>query len=444
MADGSGQKKPSVALIVGSGLGLATALGLALAYRNRQQLSNVAHQGADQIQDWVETLFRKTSEHEGTYWSVQRNLDGQGVSYGFIQWTQIAGGLAKVLDRMRAADPALFDTTFGGTEASAHMMAAVHARSMAPVDGANLWDEPWLSRFRAAGHLPVFQAAQRAEAGASEYMKAAKEIAGLLGVKTERAMTMYYNRAVHQGAEGALGPARALAAWYAADPSRRPGNPKDVLAQYAWRAAAKFRKVGKPAKLEYNSRGLLWKPVTTEYGELRTGDYAASKVKGPAPADTYHVFAAGFPVSLYDLITMRSGGILTDPSLRDVDVAFDAPAVGAVPIKTLAPAPNAGADTGMKNWIAAMRNPKENLPVEPPYWSPNNQIRAAVIGLDESEIGGDSNAAARRCLDVAKRLAPAGIEVGCIQLYYGLYVMWFAPAKPTEAELLLVAKAANY
>lgn len=278
----------------------------------------------DEIRDWMTTLFAKTSAHEGNYWSVQRNLDGQGVSYGFIQWTQRRGGLYKVLSRMKRKDGAAFEQIFGPSADS--MLAATQRLDMGPVDGALLWNEPWLSRFIEAGHYPPFQEAQREEAADSEYLRAARAIANLLGVKTERAMVLYYNRTVHQGAGGATGPAEVLAAWYAQDPSRRPANPNDVLAQYAWRCAAKFRRIGRPASLAYNDSGLVWTPVTTEQSELRTGDYHSAKVA--APAGAYHVFA-GKLGSLYDLITRRSSEILLDPTLRDQPVALDVSEVPA-------------------------------------------------------------------------------------------------------------------
>lgn len=279
------------------------------------------------ISDWVPTLLRKTSAHEGTYTSVQRNIDHQGVSYGILQWTQLGGGLYRVLSRMRAADPTTFDHLFGpgsglGAGAADRMMAVVQAKSLAPVDGANLWDSPWLGAFRAAGAHPPFQNAQDREAATSEYMRAAVKIARLLGVRTERALVLFYNRTVHQGAEGALGPARVMAEWYAADPSRRPANPNDVLAQYAWRCAARFRRQSPPQDLAYNDRGLTWKPVTAELSELRTGDYRVRRVAVERP--TWHVFSGDWKTSLYDLITKRSSDILLDRSLRDADVDLDA------------------------------------------------------------------------------------------------------------------------
>lgn len=269
---------------------------------------------ADLIRDWIPTLLRKTSEHEGKYWSVQRNLDGQGVSYGILQWTQRGGGLGKLLAAMNRADPATFAAIFGA-DAQALLQATV-AKSMGSVGGAVLWAAPWLARFDKAGRHPRFQRVQEHVASTTEYMTRAVEIARLLGVRTERAMVMFYNRTVHQGAAGAWRPAKALADWYAADASRRPRAANDIVAQYGWRCAASFRRASPPAKACYNeSCTIKWTKVAQEYTELRTGDYAVRKVP---VSGVWHAITGKW--SLYDLITMRTSSILLDRGLRDGDV----------------------------------------------------------------------------------------------------------------------------
>lgn len=266
---------------------------------------------------WVQTLIAKTSAHEGTFWSVQRNLDGQGVSYGILQWTQKGGGLASVLGAMQAADPAKFAAIFGpGTD---RMMAAVRSRSLAPVDGANLWDEPWLGRLRAAGKVPAFQHAQLKLASSSEYMQASIQIAQLLGVRTERAMVVYFNRAVHQGSAGALGPAKRLAEGWRLGKIRRPNNDRDVILQYAWMCAGIFRRTSPPS----NASG--WRLVGSEYPELAPGDRLPAKTpRVPVRQATWHRYAGNWPISLYDLIVYRTRDILNDPSLRDRPVDLSA------------------------------------------------------------------------------------------------------------------------
>jgi hypothetical protein len=71
-----------------------------------------------------------------------------------------------------------------------------------PVAGTDLWQEPWLSRFRTAGANPRFQAAQR-ELAARAYLDPMLRFAGWLGLSTERALTMAADRSVQMGPGGA-------------------------------------------------------------------------------------------------------------------------------------------------------------------------------------------------------------------------------------------------
>ena len=323
-----------VAIAVGVGLGLL--LGLVAQAGGRQAaLQSTAVRGQRVVyrilDDWMGVLIAKTSAHEGKFWSVQKNIDGNGVSYGIIQWTQLGGGLFKVLTRMRSADPDFFDATFGGAggaAAAARMMASVQAKSLAPVDGVVLWEQPWLGRFIAAGYHEPFQQAQLYEAQNSEYMKGAIAIARLLGPQSERAMVCYYNRTVHQGPGGATGPAKRLVAAWASGSAPKPDNDRDILLQYTWMCAAQFRRTSQPESMAFNSRGAVWKQVSEEYPELTLSDRWPVKQKVTCPVPTWHVFSSSrYTVSNYDLITMRSRDILNDRTLRDNPVRL--PAGGA-------------------------------------------------------------------------------------------------------------------
>lgn len=334
-----------VLLGLGVGAGVIAAIAAVLSSDRgqaaiRQASANLNEAGdymADKLMDWVPTLIGKTAAHEGYYWSVQKNIDKQGVSYGILQWTQRGGGLARVLRAMHAAAPDAFDMAFGGVQRATALLATVSARTpearMAPVDGAYLWEEPWVSRFRAAGgpvpernppRLPApatpLQVAMFQHAAGSEYMLAAVNIARVLGVTSERAMVLYYNRTVHQGPSVPLRAARELAEWYGEDPSRRPADPNDVVAQFAWKCAAPFRRTAAPATTRFSDLS-SWRPVTAEYSELKQHDYRTTKVAVTRP--TWHVFTNGWKVSTYDMITKRSSEILTDPTLRDEPVELD-------------------------------------------------------------------------------------------------------------------------
>ena len=308
-------------LLLGAGaIGLLMLAAAASSPSARRTARKLEENVAALITDWIPTLLRKTSEHEGNYWSVQANLDGNGVSYGILQWTQKSGSLGRLLREMAAADPVAFGRFFGASWAK--LLDVTGRASLEAVDGVSLWAEPWVSRFATAGRWPAFQQVQARVAAESEYMAGAVEIARLLGVSTERAMVLYYNRTVHQGSSGALGPAKRLVAWYAEDPRRRPAVPNDVVAQYAWTCAARFRRTSAPERRNYNDDGnIWWSPMATEWTELGFGNYRVRRV---SVAGVWHAVTGppSKPWSLYDLITKRSSDILTDLTLRDAPVAL--------------------------------------------------------------------------------------------------------------------------
>lgn len=136
-----------------------------------------------------------------------------GLSYGWIQFTQDSGKLGELLRMMQARDPDAFSQTFG--PASAELIQTTNAggppssqspggRSarVQPVAGADLWQEPWLARFRAAGQNPRFQAAQR-ELAATGYLDPMLPFAGFLGLDSERALAILVDRSIQMGVHGA-------------------------------------------------------------------------------------------------------------------------------------------------------------------------------------------------------------------------------------------------
>jgi hypothetical protein len=136
-----------------------------------------------------------------------------GLSYGFIQFTQDSGKLGELLKMMRDRDPDEFARVFGPdsdqligvTTASGPSSAKSEGGRSArvqPVAGADLWQEPWLSRFRTAAANPRFQAAQR-ELAARAYLDPVLPFARWLGLDTERALTMVADRSIQMGLHGA-------------------------------------------------------------------------------------------------------------------------------------------------------------------------------------------------------------------------------------------------
>lgn len=309
-----------IAPLVGFGLIAAAGLALALSPTGRR----VERRVGALVTDWMDTLLAQTSKHEGTYWSVQRNLDGQGVSYGILQWTQRGGGLSDVLRQMRAADAVAFDAAFGGAAAAGRLLGHVQARNLDPLDGANLWDQPWLDRFVAAGKVPALQAAQRELAKRGEHMQGAIAVARVLGVQSERALVVCYNRVVHQGVEGATGPARRLVELYASGTHQRPSSEVQVLAEYGWLCAAKFRRATAPSSERYNDtiRWVQVAPGTAELDLKLVGNNKVALARRVPAGPVWHGVTGQW--DLWDMILTRTYQHLVDATLRDDPVALPA------------------------------------------------------------------------------------------------------------------------
>ena len=151
-----------------------------------------------------------------------------GLSYGIVQFTQDSGGLGQLLVMMRERDAARFNQVFGEHADELIQVTSASGPSSAnspggrgarvqPIGGADLWEEPWLTRFRQAGEHVPFQAAQN-ELANNMFLEPMLHFAGWLGLNTDRALTMVIDRAVQLGRGGArrwiidaVGPVQTLA-----------------------------------------------------------------------------------------------------------------------------------------------------------------------------------------------------------------------------------------
>jgi hypothetical protein len=126
-----------------------------------------------------------------------------GLSWGIVQFTQRGGALGQVLDACRRRDEVRFREVFGG--AAGELLAVTRAPTederVRAVDGRFLWEAPWIARFRAAGRVPAFPAAQN-EVAIEGYLDPNLQFAGWLGLDTDRALAMLYDRCVHMGNGG--------------------------------------------------------------------------------------------------------------------------------------------------------------------------------------------------------------------------------------------------
>ena len=230
-----------------------------------------------------------SGESKGKFWAQNRNTDGQGLSYGLLQWTQRSGSLGKLLASMNAADPAAFARTFGPD--AALLLKTTSSPTEAVRMSLPLWSEPWTGRFTAAGHVRAFQLVQADAAATGASWQAALEIAKTLNTWTERALVLFFDRANHHGGYGARKLANGLKAELtSAGPVRV--SYADLLARYARTCAAPYRRATAPEQLTTSS-GKTWKKVGAEW----------------------HLFAG--KADLYAIIVRRTGEILADPGLTD-------------------------------------------------------------------------------------------------------------------------------
>lgn len=136
-----------------------------------------------------------------------------GLGFGIAQFGQDSGSLGQLLQAMRARDPEAFGRIFGpSADALVAMTTATgpdgpaspdgRSARVQPLDGADLWEEPWIARFKAAAAHPPFQAAQN-QLASDLFLEPALPLLRQLGLATERGLAFAYDRAAHMGSTAA-------------------------------------------------------------------------------------------------------------------------------------------------------------------------------------------------------------------------------------------------
>ena len=137
-----------------------------------------------------------------------------GVSVGVAPFVQESGSLGRLLQLEAERDPAKFAGIFGENANALLQVTGAQGPSsstgadgrsprLQPVGGADLWQEPWLSRFREAGCHKPFQSAQN-QLAASLFLDPMTPFAAWLGLDTERGLAILVDRAAQLG----VGPAQ--------------------------------------------------------------------------------------------------------------------------------------------------------------------------------------------------------------------------------------------
>jgi len=128
-----------------------------------------------------------------------------GVAFGLVHFTQKSGRLGSVLRLMYRRDPTSFTEIFG-PEVENFLMttnASAPEDRLKPVGGEPLWGATWVERFRRAGAVPAFQAAQNEEAIEGQFRPMLKVAFGV-GLVSDRGLAMVYDRVVTHGLGGGL------------------------------------------------------------------------------------------------------------------------------------------------------------------------------------------------------------------------------------------------
>ncbi|WP_433361207.1 peptidoglycan-binding domain-containing protein [Actinoplanes sp. CA-142083] len=137
-----------------------------------------------------------------------------GLSFGIVAFNQDGSELGQLVTLMQRRDPARFAETFG-PDAPALLdvtnrpgplgrdLPEGRSARVQPVAGADLWTEPWLSRFRQAGAYPPFRGAQ-IELASGLYLDPVLRFCADLGLATPRGLAVVFDRAAHRGPTGGM------------------------------------------------------------------------------------------------------------------------------------------------------------------------------------------------------------------------------------------------
>jgi hypothetical protein len=251
---------------------------------------------------WFSRAIKHVSGQEGTFWSQNRNTDGNGLSFGILSWTQSSGSLGKLLAAMHRAQPARFREAFGANAAELLTTTSASSSSarLRPVAGAALWGPPWSARFDAAGRDPALQAVQLHVAATSEYAIGAERAAAVLGLeRSQRAMVFLFDRAVHQGPAAVVPVAESFAGW------RGKTSEAALLDAVADRLAMRYRRLEAPAQVCRNG------DCTQRWERVGHRLYLGNPPTWPvlkSAADEWHLMAG--PYDLADLVIRRSASAL--------------------------------------------------------------------------------------------------------------------------------------
>jgi hypothetical protein len=125
----------------------------------REYINQVMY-GGQEVYDILDDLIAAVSAGEGGFDTMNLNVDGEGLSFGYIQWAQNPGSLYDLLAAFDEQNHAKFVEILGGGDEDEA------AELLSKTEGGGkelpLWTGKWVERFREAGQDVEFQRVQRA------------------------------------------------------------------------------------------------------------------------------------------------------------------------------------------------------------------------------------------------------------------------------------------
>ena len=149
---------------------------------------------------------------DALYSAVSRNLEYTtqgnpayqqrqfGLGFGFLLFSQASSHLGSLLQIMQRREPELFGEIFAphAEQLLTTLNAATAEERLQLVGDVPLWSDSWVEKFRRAGEVPAFQAAQNEEAIENIFYPMLP-IAYDLGFVTDRSLAMVFDRVLTHG-----------------------------------------------------------------------------------------------------------------------------------------------------------------------------------------------------------------------------------------------------
>lgn len=125
----------------------------------KEYINRVMFDGRE-VYDALDELIAAVSAGEGgRFDAINRNTDGEGLSFGYLQWAQKPGSLYRLLAAMERHHHQKFVAILGGGDEA--QAAELLAKTKGGGKQLPLWNGVWSKRFQDAGRQVEFQRVQR-------------------------------------------------------------------------------------------------------------------------------------------------------------------------------------------------------------------------------------------------------------------------------------------